>query len=60
MKTDRWSLIEEIFQGALEQPPAERKQYVEAACENDKELLSEIESLLENDESKMPARRSRR
>jgi serine/threonine protein kinase len=50
MKTDRWSLIEEIFQGALEQPPAERKQYVEAACENDKELLSEIESLLENDD----------
>jgi serine/threonine protein kinase len=49
MKTDRWSLIEEIFQGALEQPPAERKQYVEKACENDKELLPEIESLLESD-----------
>src|SRR5580704_9750357 len=49
MKTDRWSLIEEIFQGALERPPVERKQYLETACENDKELLSEIESLLEND-----------
>jgi eukaryotic-like serine/threonine-protein kinase len=49
MKSDRWSLIEEIFQGALERPPAERKQYVETACENDKELLFEIESLLEND-----------
>jgi serine/threonine protein kinase len=50
MKSDRWSLIEEIFQGALERPPAERMQYVETACENDKELISEIESLLENDD----------
>jgi serine/threonine protein kinase len=50
MKSDRWSLIEEIFQGALERPPAERKQYVETACENDTELLSEIESLLDNDD----------
>ena len=49
MKSDRWSLIEEIFQGALERPSAERKQYVETACENDKELLAEIESLLESD-----------
>jgi serine/threonine protein kinase len=49
MKTDRWSLIEEIFQGALERPPAERKHYVEKACENDKELLPEIEALLESD-----------
>ena len=49
MKSDRWSLIEEIFQGALERPPSERKQYIERACENDKELLPEIESLLESD-----------
>jgi serine/threonine protein kinase len=49
MKSNRWSLIEEIFQGALERPPAERKQYLEKACENNKELLPEIESLLESD-----------
>lgn len=49
MKTDRWSLIEEIFQGALERPPAERKHFVEKACENDKDLLPEIEALLESD-----------
>jgi eukaryotic-like serine/threonine-protein kinase len=49
MKSDRWSLIEEIFQGALERPPAERNRYVEKACENDKELIPEIESLLESD-----------
>ncbi len=49
MKSDRWTLIEEIFQGALERPPAERKRYVEKACENDRDLLPEIESLLESD-----------
>lgn len=49
MKSDRWNLIEEIFQSALDLPPAVRKQYVEKACENDEELLPEIESLLESD-----------
>ncbi|MBB6144770.1 serine/threonine protein kinase [Silvibacterium bohemicum] len=49
MKSDRWSLVEEIFQGALERPPAERRRYVENACKSDKGLLSEIESLLESD-----------
>jgi eukaryotic-like serine/threonine-protein kinase len=49
MKTDRWSLIEKVFQGALDRPPAERERYVEKACENDTELLPEIESLLESD-----------
>jgi tetratricopeptide (TPR) repeat protein/predicted Ser/Thr protein kinase len=49
MKSDRWSLVEEIFQGALERPPAERRRYVENACKSDKDLLSEIESLLESD-----------
>ena len=43
MKSDRWSLVEEIFQGALERPPAERRRYVENACKSDKDLLSEIE-----------------
>jgi eukaryotic-like serine/threonine-protein kinase len=49
MKSDRWSLIEEIFQGALERPSDERMQYAEQACGNDKQLLGEVESLLESD-----------
>src|SRR5258707_150878 len=49
MKSNRWGLIEEIFQGALERPFAERKQYRAEACGNDLELLREIESLLESD-----------
>ena len=49
MQTNRWSLIEAVFQSALERPLAERKQYLADACGNDQELLSEIESLLESD-----------
>jgi serine/threonine protein kinase len=50
MKSNRWSLIEEIFQGALDRPFAERKQYLAEACRNDPALLREIESLLANDD----------
>lgn len=50
MKSNRWSLIEEIFQGALDRPAAERKQYLAEACRNDPELLREVESLLANDD----------
>jgi serine/threonine protein kinase len=50
MKSNRWSLIEEIFQGALDRPLVERKQYLAEACKNDPELLREIESLLANDD----------
>jgi serine/threonine protein kinase len=49
MQTNRWSLIEAVFQAALERPLAERKQYLADACGDDAELLSEIESLLESD-----------
>ncbi len=49
MKNDRWSLIEEIFQGALERPLDERMQYAAQACGNDKQLLGEIQSLLASD-----------
>ena len=49
MKSDRWNLIEEIFQGALERPSDARMQYAEQACGNDKQLLGEVRSLLESD-----------
>jgi eukaryotic-like serine/threonine-protein kinase len=50
MNSNRWSLIEEIFQGALDRPLAERKQYLADACRNDPELRREIESLLAHDD----------
>jgi serine/threonine protein kinase len=48
MKSNRWSLIEDIFQGALDRPLAERKQFLAVACGNDPDLLREVESLLAN------------
>jgi serine/threonine protein kinase len=50
MKINRWNLIEEIFQGALDRPISERKQYLAEACRNDPEFLREIESLLASDD----------
>jgi tetratricopeptide (TPR) repeat protein len=49
MTRDRWSLIEEIFQNALDRPASERNDYVEQACGDDEELRSEIASLLANE-----------
>jgi len=48
-KIDRWKLIQDIFQGALELPSSERSEYVARACGDDENLRSEVESLLAND-----------
>jgi eukaryotic-like serine/threonine-protein kinase len=48
-KSDRWGLIEEIFQDVLQCPPAERHAYLARACAEDEELLREVASLLAND-----------
>jgi serine/threonine protein kinase/tetratricopeptide (TPR) repeat protein len=48
-KVDRWNLIQDIFQSALELPSSERTEYLTRACGNDDELRSEVESLLAND-----------
>jgi serine/threonine protein kinase len=48
-KSDRWNLIEEIFQKAVERPQSERSDYIKQACGADEELLSEVESLLASD-----------
>jgi len=43
-KVDRWNLIQDIFQSALELPSSERTAYLTRACGNDDELRSEVES----------------
>src|SRR5215469_3450085 len=48
-KTDRWKLIQDIFQAAIEIPSSERSEYLDRACAGDEELRSEVASLLEND-----------
>jgi serine/threonine protein kinase len=48
-KTERWKLIQDIFQRALELPAGERYEYVSRACGGDRELEVEVGSLLAND-----------
>jgi serine/threonine protein kinase len=46
MQTDRWQKIELLFHQALERPQHQRAAFLAAVCENDSELLREVESLL--------------
>src|SRR5215467_11972429 len=48
-KTDRWSLVERLFQGAVDRPPSERTEFLKNACAGDQALRLEVESLLAND-----------
>ena len=48
-KTDRWKLIQDIFQAALDLPLSERGDYVARASGGDEDLCSEVSSLLAND-----------
>src|SRR6516165_2982472 len=48
-KTDRWKLIQDIFQAALDLPLSERDAYLARACGSDEDLRAEVSSLLAND-----------
>ena len=48
-KTDRWSRIERLFQGAVDRSPSERAEFLKKACAGDEALRLEVESLLAND-----------
>ena len=48
-KAQRWTLIGEIFQHAVERPESERSEYLREACGDDEELRAEVESLLASD-----------
>src|SRR6516225_4484547 len=48
-KTDRWKLIQDIFQAALDLPLSERDAYLARACSGDEDLRSEVSSLLASD-----------
>lgn len=48
-KIDRWSLVQDIFQSALERPPMEREPYLASVCGEDEALRDEVASLLAND-----------
>ncbi|MBI1765116.1 MAG: serine/threonine protein kinase [Acidobacteria bacterium] len=46
MTPDRWQQLKELFNDALERPPAERAAFLDAACADDAELRREVEALL--------------
>jgi serine/threonine-protein kinase len=48
MVDDNWIKVREVFDSALRRKPAERQKYVVKACDGDKSLLSEVQSLLDS------------
>jgi serine/threonine protein kinase/Tfp pilus assembly protein PilF len=47
MKSDRWQQVDRILDAVLEQEQSQRAAYLEQACEGNKELRQEVNSLLE-------------
>lgn len=47
MTASRWRRIESLYYGALERDGEGRRAYLDAACDGDPELRTEVESLLE-------------
>jgi eukaryotic-like serine/threonine-protein kinase len=44
--TGQWARAKELFEAALQRAPAERSEFLRAACAGDQRLLAEVESLL--------------
>lgn len=51
MNPEKWQKIKEIFNQAIEMETGKRISFVESACQNDEEILSEVEKLLAEDGS---------
>jgi serine/threonine protein kinase len=46
MNPERWQLVKEVFEAALQHEPSERIHFLEQVCGDDIELLEEVASLL--------------
>src|SRR5512132_4231639 len=51
MSPERWREIEEVFQAAVEMPPAERAPFLDDRCAGDTGLRAEVMKLLDSDDS---------
>jgi serine/threonine-protein kinase len=51
MSPERLQQIDGIFQSAIDLPPDRRREFLDAACANDADLRSEVESLISSHES---------
>ena len=54
MNPERWSQIERVFQGALDQDDASREAYLLEQCKGDAELLQEVRVLLAQPSRTLP------
>jgi eukaryotic-like serine/threonine-protein kinase len=45
---ERWRLVSEVFQAALDRPAAERATFLASACGDDEDLRLEVQSLLDS------------
>ena len=50
MNADRWSLVQSLFDAALEKEPSMRVTFLKEACAQDLELYREVSALLESDQ----------
>jgi serine/threonine protein kinase/Tol biopolymer transport system component/Flp pilus assembly protein TadD len=48
MNPERWKKVEELFESALQRAPAERRAYLDQACEGDEGLRTQVETLIES------------
>ncbi|WP_420456585.1 tetratricopeptide repeat protein [Rubrivirga sp.] len=48
MDATRWQTVQDLFHRALDRPPAERRAFLESACD-DPALVAEVEALIEAD-----------
>jgi serine/threonine-protein kinase len=46
MELERWKLVDDLLQSALELPPGRREEFLRAACAGDSTLAEEVRSLL--------------
>jgi tetratricopeptide (TPR) repeat protein/TolB-like protein len=51
MKSDSWTLLQELFDSAVRLEPSRRREFLDQACAGDPELRSQLESLLDADGS---------
>src|SRR5687767_12557685 len=51
MSPERWREIEEVFEAAVEMPPAARASFLAERCGSDEELKAEVLKLLKSDDS---------
>ncbi|MDQ6708008.1 MAG: serine/threonine protein kinase, partial [Acidobacteriota bacterium] len=52
MTPERWERIKELFEAALEQPPARRGEFLAGACTGDASMHAEVRRLLEHHEDR--------